>query len=130
MKISASKKPQILNTDVSEVTDPDFRCKFCNSVFTSQKSLKQHILNLHKEKYYVGNQDLSIPQNTMPEKFQCKICNVTYSKKAYLDMHMPFHKNTMDSVPKSDQFDTKMPCEKCEKTFSFKYDLERQGLSL
>ena len=120
MKISASKKPQILNTDVTEVTDPDFRCKFCNSVFTAQKGLKQHILNFC----------LGIPQNTIPEKFQCKICNVTYSKKAYLDMHMPFHKNTMDSVPKSDQFDTKMPCEKCEKTFSFKYDLERHGLSL
>ena len=73
------------------------------------QSLRPTYKNFHKEKYYDGNQDLSIPQNTTPAKFQCKICNVTYSKKAYLDMHMPFHKNTMDSVPKSDQFDTNMP---------------------
>jgi hypothetical protein len=62
-------------------TDTEYKCEFCNKIFSNNSNLKTHIKNA---KYCIKLRDNFIPDN----QFICNYCNKDFTSKQKLDYHL------------------------------------------
>lgn len=89
------------------------RCKICNKNFETETLLVEHTLN-HSE-------ELTIKADTDEDKiYECPNCDLKYSKRRSLSMHLKRHKGE-----KSHEKKKLYVCDICQKGFSMKSLLKR-----
>lgn len=112
-KISSATKTKV-SAKSSFVTNEKFECAVCNTVFTSNKSLRLH-MRMHdpvKSKSFEDSIKEISGLDGYREDFMCDICDKSYDRRFYI-MHMDMHSDEPD-----------FHCSICNKKFETKSNLE------
>jgi len=80
---------KINSSDILNTCEVGYKCDYCNLSFATESVLIEHV----KECAEAQKSLLEKPsvETDQVRKFQCKVCNITFSSMAWLKMHMKKH---------------------------------------
>lgn len=83
-----------------------FKCSFCDSEFSQQNSLNQHVQMVHKN------------ESSPSQQFACQYCRNTFTNRAQLERHLRIHVSSID-----------LKCNICDKMFETQDSLAQHKLT-
>ncbi|XP_028168160.1 zinc finger protein draculin-like isoform X7 [Ostrinia furnacalis] len=110
----------------------DLKCTVCDITIPSLKEFKEHLIEIHKNKFYSNVTDRVVPFKVLENYFECQICAFNFETFGSIEKHMNTHyrnyvcnfcgagfittmrlKKHMDTRHRDGTF----PCDSCKKVF-------------